>query len=82
MKIISAAEANRQFSDVLRRATRGEIILITSHGKAVATLGPANVQSPTRAAARSSLFARLKRQKASGKRDWNRDDLYRRGNEK
>ena len=76
MKSISSAEANRQFSAVLRKASRGETILITSRGKAVATISPASEQSSTRNAARTALFSRLKKQKAVGKRDWRRDDLY------
>jgi antitoxin (DNA-binding transcriptional repressor) of toxin-antitoxin stability system len=39
MKTISAAEANRHFSEVLRAATQGQTILITSRGRPVATLG-------------------------------------------
>jgi prevent-host-death family protein len=76
MKTISAAEANRHFSEVLRQATHGATILITSRGRAVATLGPAKGQSKVRAAARSTLLQRLEKQKPSGKRNWTRADLY------
>jgi len=37
---ISAAEANRQFSKLLRAVEAGETITITSHGRPVARLCP------------------------------------------
>ena len=76
MKTISAAEANRHFSEVLREATRGQTILITSRGKPVATLGPASGRPQVRTAARNALLARLGKRKASGARRWVRADLY------
>ncbi len=78
MKTISAANANRQFSQVLQKATSGQTILITSRGKAVAAISPATGRSPVQAAAKSSLLARLNKQKASGKRAWSRAELYER----
>lgn len=76
MKAISAGDANRHFSQVLRRATRGETIVITSRGKAVAALGPCTVRIQARAAAKSALFERLRKQKATGVRAWARNELY------
>lgn len=76
MKSVSSAEANRQFSSVLRRAARGETILITSRGKPVAAMGPAAKQLSARDGARARLFERLRKTAASGKRTWTRDDLY------
>jgi prevent-host-death family protein len=76
MKTVSASEANRHFSQVLRQATLGETIVITSRGKAVATLGPARQPQQDRQAAKEALFARLREQQASGKRNWTRDELY------
>ena len=40
MKTVTAADANRQFSALLRRVTQGEQIVITTRGKPVATLAP------------------------------------------
>jgi prevent-host-death family protein len=76
MKAVSAAEANRHFSEVLRRASRGETIVITSRGKAVATIRPAAQLRQDRKNARTALLTRLARQKSSGKRGWTRDELY------
>jgi prevent-host-death family protein len=41
MKTVSAAEANRQFSKILRAAAGGERITVLSRGKPVAEIGPA-----------------------------------------
>ena len=76
MKTVSAAEANRHFSEVLRQAARGATILITSRGKAVATLGPATSQSRIRGTARAALLQRLGKKKPTGQRNWKRSDLY------
>lgn len=76
MKAVSAADANRHFSDVLRRASRGETIVITSRGKAVATLRPASQLRQERKHARAALLTRLAKLKPSGKRVWTRDELY------
>jgi prevent-host-death family protein len=40
MATISATEANREFSKLLRRANAGETITITSHGRPYALLAP------------------------------------------
>jgi prevent-host-death family protein len=46
---ISAAEANRSFSKIFRRAAAGETITITDRGKPMAVLRPAlDDQRPTR----------------------------------
>lgn len=38
MKHITAAEANRNFSRLLKEVQTGEVIVVTSHGKPVATI--------------------------------------------
>ena len=78
MKTVTAADANRQFSALLRRVTQGEQIVITTRGKPVATLAPlAPVRDKAREAARSRLLVRLRSQPTSGtQRTWTRDELY------
>jgi prevent-host-death family protein len=78
MKTVSAAEANRRFSALLRRVAQGERIVVTSRGKPVATLAPPALQrDKVREAARARLLARLKAQPASNvPRSWTRDELY------
>lgn len=77
MKTISASDANRQFSALLREVRQGVEITVTSHGKPVARLSPAESVRPVgREAARQRLVERLERQEASGHRTWSRDQLY------
>lgn len=78
MKSVTAADANRQFSALLRRVAQGEQIVITTRGKPVATLAPlVATQDRVRDAAKARLLARLKTQPISGvARTWTRDELY------
>lgn len=76
MKTISASDANRHFSNLLRDVATGEVITVLSRGKPVATIAPARSGSMRREAAKLSLLERLHRQKPSGARNWARDELY------
>lgn len=73
---ISAAEANRSFSRLLREVQTGRSIVVTAHGRPVARLVPFEAVGAARAAARRSLLARLSAQPARGLGRWQRDDLY------
>lgn len=79
MKTISAADANRQFSRVLRNVREGETYLVTSHGAPVATLAPAGGELRERVRARDALLARLRKQPATDIGRWTRDELYEEG---
>jgi prevent-host-death family protein len=59
MKTISAGEANRHFSSMLREVINGETVIVTSRGKPVATIGPVRQGEPLRRAARQTLLERL-----------------------
>ena len=77
MKSISAADANRQFSALLREVSRGGRVTVTSRGKPVATIAPADqVDRRERAAAKRSLLTRLRATPISGARTWTRNELY------
>ena len=77
MKTVTAAEANRQFSSMLREVAQGGRVLVTSRGKPVATLEPVRRVATARAgAAKRRLLARLAAVKPVGGRDWARDELY------
>lgn len=78
MKTVTASDANRQFSVLLRQVAQGQSVVITSRGKPVATMSPlTQVQDLKRKAAKAELLKRLSRQPASGKtRNWTRDELY------
>jgi prevent-host-death family protein len=77
MKSVSAAEANRHFSSLLREVSRGAQITVTSRGKPVATISAAGqVERRERAAAKRALLSRLRATAATGTRNWSRDELY------
>ena len=76
MKTISAGDANRHFSNLLRDVATGEVITVLSRGKPVATISPAYSGCSEREAAKLDLLGRLRQQKSSGTRNWSRDDLY------
>ena len=77
MKSISAAEANRHFSSLLREVSRGTRITVTSRGKPVATITAADkTAGREQAAAKRALLKRLRGIPAMGARTWSRGDLY------
>jgi prevent-host-death family protein len=73
---VSAAEANRKFSELLRKVRSGRSFVVTSHGKPVARILPAATDDRARARARERLFARLSAQKTTRIGRWSRDELY------
>ena len=75
MKSVSAAEANRHFSSLLREVSRGVRITVTSRGKPVATISGA-VENHERVAAKRTLLSRLCANPSTGTRSWSRDELY------
>ncbi len=77
---ISAAEANRQFSKILRAVAAGGSFTITSHGRPVARLCPvaeADGQDAKRAGFRQFLNE-LAQQPVENIGKWTRDELYER----
>jgi len=76
MKTLTAAEANRQFSAVLKGVSGGESYRVTSHGKPVAVIAPIATDNCERRAARDALLKRLETQPGSGERAWTRAELY------
>ncbi len=73
---VPAADANRRFSELLRRARDGHTTVITSHGKPVARLVPMKNEDERIAAARRALFERLRQTPAVDIPSWTRDELY------
>ena len=76
MKTVTASDANRQFSSMLREVAHGEIITVVSRGKPVATISPAKTADAQRNAAKTTLMKRLNSQKITGARNWSLDELY------
>ena len=74
-KTVSAADANRDFSKLLRNVRNGDSVVITNHGKPVAKIIPF-AHDPVRAAAKETLLARLRSQPAIDIGPWTRDELY------
>ena len=76
MKSISAAEANRSFSRLLREVEQGETFVVTSRGRPVATIAPPARAADERHAAKERLLARLQSQPILNLPRWKRDSLY------
>ncbi|MFZ1009389.1 MAG: type II toxin-antitoxin system prevent-host-death family antitoxin, partial [Candidatus Sulfotelmatobacter sp.] len=74
----SAADANRNFSRLLREIKEGKSYVVTSHGKPVARIEPVLTKKSRSAAerAKSSLLARLRRQPVIDIGPWTREELY------
>jgi prevent-host-death family protein len=75
MKTMSASEARRKFSKLLRDVAAGEDVGNVSHGRTVARIVSTADEAKTRQMARSALLERLSHQEASGLRDWKRADI-------
>lgn len=73
---ITATEANRRFSELLRQVGAGESFIVTSHGRPIARLAPAAEEGRERRAARDALLARLDRQPRTDAGAWTRAELY------
>jgi prevent-host-death family protein len=80
MRNVSAADANRHFSRILRDVQGGETVTVTSRGNPVATIQPANSASPDQGSAKGVLLARLRAQASAGA-SWRRNELYEDGDE-
>jgi prevent-host-death family protein len=73
---MTAAEANRKFSSLLKDVSHGEEILVVSRGKAVARVLPFDSALSERESARKLLLSRLRKQPPAGRRNWQRGELY------
>ena len=73
---VSAAEANRQFSKLLRGVRDGNSYVVTSHGRPVAKLVPIDEEAIAREQARERLMERLRSQPVRNIGRWTRDELY------
>lgn len=73
---VSAADANRKFSLILRSVREGHSYVVTSHGRPVARIVPADKRESVVSGARAALLSRLERQPVVNAGRWTRDDLY------
>jgi prevent-host-death family protein len=75
-KAISAADANRNFSRLLRGVREGQSYVVTSHGRAVARIAPVEQDQASASNARASLLSRLRSERVTKIGRWQRDELY------
>ena len=75
-KAIAAAEANRQFSVVLRQVRNGSSFIVTAHGRPVARIVPIRMSDHVTARGRTALLRRLRRAPVVDVGRWTRDELY------
>lgn len=73
---VSAADANRGFSDLLRQVREGRSFVVTSHGRPVARLVPFDARDKTSRGGRRALMRRLKTQPVVDAGKWTREELY------
>lgn len=74
---ISAADANRSFSSLLRRVRDGRSVVVTSHGKPIARIVPLGERDDRAAeGARAALLARLRAEPVVNVGRWMRHELY------
>ena len=73
---VTAAEANRNFSQLLREVRDGGSYVITSHGKAVAKIVPYTARDAVQDAAKAGLLERLRAQRGTAIGRWTREELY------
>jgi prevent-host-death family protein len=75
-KPVSAADANRKFSKLLRAVRDGQSYVVTSHGRAVAKIVPAVDDGAATHVARNALLKRLRSEPVVKIGPWKRDELY------
>ncbi len=73
---ISAANANREFSALLRKVRRGHQYVVTSHGRPVARIVPFSMGAEITSTARHTLFKRLQSASTRSIGRWTRDERY------
>jgi prevent-host-death family protein len=75
-RAVSAADANRKFSKLLRTVREGHSYIVTSHGKAVAKIVPVQKNGGVTRGARAALVKRLRSEPVVKVGRWSRDELY------
>lgn len=73
---VSAADANRKFSQLPRNVREGHSYVVTTHGKPVAKIIPIGAHDEAAVGARAALLKRLHAEPVLKIRRWTRDELY------
>ena len=72
---VSDADAERDFSSILRGVREGRSYVVTCQGRPVAEIIPAHRPDRVAIAAREALLSSLERQRVINVGRWSRDDL-------
>jgi prevent-host-death family protein len=76
MRTVSAADANRHFSNLLQQVKAGETITVTSRGRPVAQIVPAGKGASAESdRSKQALLARLRAEPVQ-EVSWSRAELY------
>jgi prevent-host-death family protein len=78
-KIVTAAEANRQFSSLMREVADGETVIVTSHGRNIMKMTAVGEEDETlteRRSAHRRLMEYLRSQPRRPAISWTREELY------
>jgi len=78
-KIVTAAEANRQFSSLMREVAAGETVIVTSHGRQLIKMIAVTEEDNERAerrAAHGRLMEHLHSRPHQPGVTWTREELY------
>lgn len=73
---ITATEANRQFSAILRGVAQGKTFVVTSHGRPIAQIGPPAPEHRDWDGDHRRFIERLRDQPTRYIGTWTRDELY------
>jgi prevent-host-death family protein len=73
-RIVTATEANQHFSEILREVGAGDSVTVTSRGKPVVRIIPAD--SEKKGSDLTKLMAFMKDQPVKVIGPWTRDELY------
>ena len=76
LKTITATDANRRFSEILRLIDEGETFIVTTHGRPRIRMERVSEDILEREAAKERLLERLSSQEGYEIRPWNRKELY------
>ena len=76
VKTVSAGDANRQFSALLREVRRDAEITVSRHGRPIAQISPVKSLRRDGEAARNRVLEPLEQQKVTARRSWSREALY------
>jgi prevent-host-death family protein len=76
MRSVSAADAHRHFSRIIREVAAGEIVVVTSRGRPMIEIRPVTTNKVGDEAAFKALMTRLRSQPARNLPRATRDDMH------